>query len=103
MNKEKQIEEMSQDICSLFSTCEECQNVSPIIKTNCKAKKYAKRAIEAGYRRASDVAREIFEEIDTLLQLGRRYNMMQGDYYTFELRQSIAELKKKYTESEKEE
>ena len=56
-----------------------------------------------GYRKASDVVREIFEEIDTLLQLGRRYNMMQGDYYTFELRQSIAELKKKYTESEKEE
>ena len=46
-----------------------------------------------------EVAREIFEEIETLLYL----NALQGDvftgrYFSEELQTDIAELKKKYTE-----
>ena len=88
-----ELDKLAKDLCAKYSpNCRGCPD--------CVAKDDAKALIDKGYRKATEVAREIFEEIDTLLQLGRRYNMMQGDYYTFELRQSIAELKKKYTEGE---
>ena len=98
MSRDKQIEEMAKLLCSTcYETneedCKKFEGVCGICDAN--------RLYNAGYRKSTDIAEEIFAEIDTLLQLGRRYNMMQGDYYTFELRQSIAELKKKYTEREK--
>ena len=57
-----------------------------------------------GYKREmhikAEVAREIFEEIETLLAL----NSLQGDvftgkYFDADLENDIAELKKKYTEA----
>jgi hypothetical protein len=47
--------------------------------------------IENGWRKSAEVAREIFEEIE--------YLIWQNDTHTAsELREDIAELKKKYTE-----
>ena len=94
MNKDKQIEEMARDICHLFKTCEECQSVSPIIKDNCKAMVYAKRAVDAGYRKASDVAREIFEEIETSLH----YKLINGEIHLIIRETDYNHYKKKYTE-----
>ena len=90
MSRDKQIEEMAHDICHLDRTCDLCMT-----SFECKAMIYAKRFYDKGYRKASEVAREIFEEID------KRGN---PDYptpigsYTIIRNAVFAELKKKYTE-----
>lgn len=79
MNKDKRIEEMAE---AIFQNC------------NCgiwfsEAEKISKFIIEEqGYRRADEVAREIFAEIERLTK-------NHGITYTQKV---IAELKKKYTE-----
>ena len=57
----KQIEEMTKVICHA-PTCEIRKNGGTCYKY-CKAYIYAFRAINAGYRKASEVAREILEAI----------------------------------------
>jgi hypothetical protein len=116
MNKEKQIEEMVKDACKLNIACEDC-NAHGV----CKAQKYAERFYNAGYRKASEVAREIFEEIENLMN--EVYSSVQYGCYSFgmtkhidtpdamrqmgklegvkHLGNAIAELKKKYTEEGK--
>lgn len=80
----KQIEEMAYEIYeTLMFEAEyplsgmDCANIADLL---------VKRK---GYRKASDVAREIFEEID---------NEIKNHGITY-ARRKIAELKKKYTES----
>ena len=65
MSRDKQIEEMAKDFCAIkeLVNCEECH----LYKNRCHAKKYATRAYNAGYRKAAEVAREIFEEIEEML------------------------------------
>lgn len=58
-NEEKQIEEMAKSVCHLDRTCDECMT-----SFECKAMMYAKRFYDAGYRKASEREREIFEEIE---------------------------------------
>ena len=92
--RDKQIEEMRKDLIEIFD--EEYEKRRLITPQNTSEKLTAK-----GYRKASDVAREIFEEIRALLYL----NALQGDvfigrYFSEELETDIAELKKKYTEGE---
>ena len=57
--RDKQIEEMARDICHLPRTCDECE-AGAINGYRCQSKKYAERAVDKGYRKASD----IFEEIE---------------------------------------
>ena len=52
--------------------------------------------LDAGYRKQSEVAREIFEEIDALFE--RFYN--DPSYSSGELGYDIAVLNRKYTEGE---
>ena len=93
----KQIEEMAWDLCDIpmhpsIKSCEQCGN------KRCHAMYYAKRAYNASYRKASDVAREIFAEIESFF---RRYD---DDHFYFlsDMVDDIAELKKKYeSEGEK--
>ena len=85
MNKEKQIEEMAKTVCHLDRTCDQCMT-----SFECKAMTYAKRFYNAGYRKASDVASEIFEEID------KHRDRIHG--IVLLLPEELAELKKKYTE-----
>jgi hypothetical protein len=63
MEKEKQIEEMAKDLCrnSLTEYCASgrCQNPNCLV--NAKA---LETLYNAGYRKASDVAEEIFAEIE---------------------------------------
>ena len=56
MTKEKQIEEMAKAILYAGDTYDTCN------KDDCET--IASLIYNAGYRKASDVAREIFEEID---------------------------------------
>jgi hypothetical protein len=86
MNREKQIEEMAKDLCHA-PTCEIRKNGGTCYKY-CKAYIYAFRAVNEGYRKVPEVAREI---IDILKSAGI-------DEWRYPV---IAELKKKYTESEK--
>ena len=90
----KQIEEMAKDICLVKGGCDDvCDPIE-----DCRAFKYSQRAYEKGYRKASDVARVIFAEIEenmtdirmgfaTLRAIGKRH---------------LAKIKEKY-ESEDEE
>ncbi len=91
MNNEKQIEELARAFCGLSAhvKCSECSY-------ECYQKLYARKAIEAGYRKASDVAEEIFLAIDETINL---ICAMTGlDIAIFG---KYAELKKKYTEGDR--
>lgn len=90
MNKEKQIEEMARIICSSHNNNACVFNHEPC-DFKCSANGEAIKLYNAGYRKASDVAREIFEEID---------RMCIDTFGNFNHR-VFAELKKKYTESER--
>ena len=116
MSRDKQIEEMAFDLCCI-DRCKhlpqaECNN------TTC-AHCEAEALYTAGYRKASDVAREIFEEIDNLLLFTRGVidetldrnvreenyigaNLMSNNRSLVEtLRVAIACRKKKFTEDGK--
>jgi hypothetical protein len=84
MNKEKQIEEMAKVIFE----------VSPIPSVwRSDATRFAESLYNAGYRKATEVAREIFAEIEGFLS-----EKKFGTFYFNYLNDLIAELKKKYTE-----
>ena len=91
MSRDKQIEEMAKDLCHT-DTCE-IKKIDIPCNHRCKAHIYATRAIEKGYRKASEVAREIFEETEAII---RKYD----ERPKYQLMLDLAELKKKYTESE---
>ena len=88
MSREKQIEEMAKTVCHLDRTCDQCMS-----SFECKAMVYAKRFYEAGYRKASEVAREIFEEIEKVVNYALCVDITDWSAYN--------ELKKKYTEEGK--
>ena len=58
--RNKQIEEMAKDLCHT-DTCE-IKKIGIPCYHKCKAYKYAERAINKGYRKASEVAREILTD-----------------------------------------
>ena len=94
MNVEKQIEEMARVIKCDANTSLECP------ETTCGVCR-AKRLYNAGYRKASDVAREIFEEIEGVLAVythtSKSEDYDNGIYDALEWVDSkVAELKKKY-------
>ena len=88
MDKEKQIEEMAKDFCALDMPCEECH----LYKNRCHAKKYATRAYNAGYRKASKVAREIFEELSKFIVT----KVIDNGTITYDIGDKYKELQKKY-------
>ena len=94
MSKEKQIEEMaltlSEGGCGKVCDCIQGD------KFNCHLLHSASVLYNAGYRKASDVAREIFEEIEEARQRCRRV-----PYGWAVFKEVLAELKKKYTEGER--
>ena len=90
MSREKQIEELTNflweqnDCLELYS------------KGDCR--QLAIELVDAGYRKASEVAREIFEKIDKILKTQERYLYCNPSLtYIYEL---IEELKQNYTEVE---
>jgi hypothetical protein len=107
----KQIEEMARVMCGMSKPCILCEVQSPCRMRNCAHLLYAE-----GYRKASDVAREIFAEI--VETMNTVYKAVQFTCYTHShfgtmdsptamkqfaklqgvklLGDEIAELKKKY-------
>ena len=96
MNRDKQICEMVKDICKIEKPCKECSAYPDA----CKAARYAERFYNAGYRRATDVAMEIFEEIEDALDNLDTYGCTEEGCdacVTFEdVRRLLERLKKKY-------
>jgi hypothetical protein len=92
MTKEKQIEEMAKAMCWEGADCSKCDGL-----LTCDKKYYAPRLVEKGYRKSSEVAREIFEEIEKIAMHGTTpfglCLMSMGEV-------AFAQLKKKYITEE---
>ena len=114
--KNKQIEEIAEILCrykaddgTCIVTLRECDHT-------CAYTQYGETLYNAGYRKASDVAREIFEEIEREIndalqsnykvlplieQSESLWNRVNGKIDALRgLEDYLAELKKKYTEGE---
>lgn len=106
MNEEKQIEEMARAMCSFSASviCRECSD-------SCYFKDYAKKLVEKGYRKASEVALEVIGEIEKIID--KHYNKhIFGDNdlddlehdaiinFSDDVTNDIDDLKEKYTEGE---
>ena len=98
MNKKKQIEEMARDICKCYKGCE----CNPDDFEN------AQLLYEKGYRKAIEVAREIFRDLEldvrgaiVLLNFERDENVrnIKTECYK-DLLEYLAEIRKIYTEDE---
>ena len=92
MPRDKQIEEMKNRLCDVLDF--NYDDERGVTKVN--AKTTAEGLYTAGYRKASDVAREIFEEIESKKLFVRD---RVGNMRVVVLFEDIAELKKKYTEN----
>ena len=100
MAKEKQIEELCEIIASMI--CEIynplCDEYEPHTCSHCYANStkigdFAEMLYNAGYHKKSDVAKEIFEELDKLT-----YQLLNdADYTMGDIVYDITELKNKYT------
>ena len=66
--RDKQIEEIAHDICHLDRTCDLCMT-----SFECKAMVYAKRFYDKGYRKASEVVRDIFNDLNEMWHKGRGF------------------------------
>lgn len=104
MTKDKHIEEMAKVIARRSKDFR-----NPKIAFMTTAEKTAESIYNAGYRKASDLAREIFEEIEKTakdaIRFCERYGVIpmirEAKISCYkDLICYIAELKKKYTESE---
>ena len=89
MNRDKQIEEIAIDLCEYYNCDGTCYQDDKPCDLRCDEYTNARYLYEKGYRKASDVAREIFEEIEDVLN-----NIGYFDELDFEA------LKKKFTEDE---
>ena len=96
MSREKQIEEIANILWHIpnnyfLNSYNDCERIAECIYD------------DGGYRKASDVAMEIFEEIERTLDNYHSACCPIGEietysYYEGDLGEAIAELKKKYTD-----
>lgn len=95
MNKDKQIEEMAKALgdgrmtnCSYYESCSACP-----CDFNCIFQENAQILLNAGYRKASEIARDIFGNLRILGHIDFNGNICIR-------KDSFAELEKIYTEGE---
>lgn len=95
MSRDKQIEEMAREICSEYDCIIPCQSCAYYGYANCRDVKSAEKLFAAGYRKSTDLAEEIFAEIEKCSEVA----LMNGHIETPILCIGfgvLAELKKKY-------
>ena len=110
MNKDKQIEEMRNDLGEAEKEfakfcrgrhCEECEYY--FAKTDCKNQILAEKIVDKGYRKATVVAKEIFKDIDyMLLMMFEDYASLGHQEYSAVIEvihHKLRVLEKKYTEN----
>ena len=95
MNRDKQIGEMAKTLGIAFQ-----------LSGTTRFGEVAEILVDAGYRKSTDVAREIFEEIEEIFRQhtdGGYYlnNAWIPEYLNPYTQDAVAELKKKYTEQVK--
>lgn len=103
MNENTRIEEMARVMCgNREKSCLLCPIQSPCLMRNC-----AELLNAEGYRKASEVASEIFARLEELMtKLDKRHMMCGNPKQSWGVRSAIveiAELKKKYTEEDEDE
>ena len=112
MNRDKQIEEMARDLCECYNCDGTCYQDDKPCDLKCDEYTNAQYLYEKGYRKASDVAREIFEEIEKIRakeilrceilrenesDLSERKYWEGGEHSLRQFTYWFNELKKKYT------
>lgn len=111
MNRDKQIEEMAWLKCSCHSNKGICGMDGKPCDLDCGSYHEAEAFYNAGYRKASEFAREIFAEIEegvkaavSALQFENNPIHRKVKHETYSsLMRFVKTIEKKYTESEKEE
>lgn len=96
---DEKIEQMAKEVCPLYpdyESCEQCDAELDIDDEPCVHKCFAKAFYNAGYRKASDVAKEIFDWLENsfvnLNFVSGNVELNFGDYLNFK-----ENIKKKYT------
>ena len=112
MSRDKQIEERIAVIEIEKELCGKPCDICKANKEHCMPYRMAKKLAAKGYRKASDVSREIFEEIEraffkyydsavTYSSPNLPYHLREAVGFSLnEMFMKVAELKKKYTEDE---
>lgn len=103
MSEDKQIEEMCAIMADAsYAACEDTplvpESAGICDKVDCHRCKQARRLMSAGYAKASEVAEEIFAEIEEIL-IDNLYQIPEELYDFYDKRgvqKGLAELKKKY-------
>ena len=90
MSRDKQIEEMAKAICSEYDCVIPCQSCAYYGYANCRDVKSAEKLYNAGYRKSTDLAEEIFAEIEKIFGVHLWLNATPNEYEDYK------ELKKKY-------
>ena len=103
MNRDKQIDEMAKICRGYFNGKCYAKGEAQECNLICSRGDIMRDLYTAGYRKASEVAREIFEEIEERLQIGFPKDVFITMPRTShdELWVMVRELKKKYTEGER--
>ena len=114
MSGEKQIEDLGEYIAEVshlecgIKCCEECKwcGSANLQKADCTDYLIAEKLIEKGYRKTSDIAREVLDELGRrLYSVSHRETSVTGYAYSVvdidEIAYEVQELKKKYTEEGK--
>lgn len=107
----RHIDEMAITLCEDYGECGKCSLSNPECENPCFVRDDCEKLYNAGYRLASEVAREIFAEIEKLLRqladeskilrdkeinLGEK-TQLNGEWIGVRLAlRDIAELRKKY-------
>lgn len=111
----KQIEEMAKEICSEYDCVIPCQSCAYYAYANCRDVKSAEKLYTAGYRKASEVALEVINTALSKIQImisciksqeenGNITEFNGGAKTSLEIVcKDFAELKRKYTEEERNE
>lgn len=103
MSREKQIEKMAKVFCSDYGKCDRCNLSNPECETPCTVYDDCEALYKAGYRKASDFARNIVAELDNALHdMAMEYhNAGHPEYFAVcEMvhHKVIRPIEKKYTE-----
>jgi hypothetical protein len=93
----KQIDEMAITLCEDYGKCNKCTLSNPECENPCMIKEDCERLYNQGYRKASDVAREIF---DDLAKAGITTKVIFYGLTIWDKTDAYCEIKKKYLGSE---
>jgi hypothetical protein len=100
MNINKQIDEMAKTLCEDYGECKKCTLSNPECESPCMVREDCERLYYQGYRKASDVAREIIKDLVKFADDKERQMSFHGHSVWYidadDVTDFIAKLKKKY-------